>query len=188
MGSQWKWGYMKAMYVRYSQVTGRKEKSRILDEFCRTYDCHRKHALRLLNGPPPGDTRSPRKKRKPLYPPRVISILEAVWEASGHLWSRRLQSVLALWMPWIQDRFQLSPQERTQLLSISAAQMDRRLKSRKQWVRKQVYGATRPGPLLKHQIPVKTDSWNVRRPGYVETDLVSHCGGSASGDFAYTVN
>jgi hypothetical protein len=73
-------------------------------------------------------------------------------------------------------------------LSISAPQMDRRLKSKKQWIRKKVYGSTRPGHILKHQIPVKTDSWNIRLPGYVETDLVSHCGGSALGDFAYTVN
>jgi hypothetical protein len=91
-------------------------------------------------------------------------------------------------MPWIQERFQLSPHEHAQLLSISPAQMDRRLKSKKQWIRKKVYGSTKPGAILKHQIPVKTDSWNIRLPGYVETDLVSHCGGSALGDFAYTVN
>jgi len=188
MGSQWKWGYMKTMYVRYSKVKNRKEKSGILDEFCRTYDCHRKHALRLLNGQPPGETKPVPKKRKPIYTNRVISIIEKVWEASGFLWSKRLKSAIVLWMPWIQERFHLSPHEHAQLLSISPAQMDRRLKSKKQWIRKKVYGSTRPGAILKHQIPVKTDSWNIRLPGYIETDLVSHCGGSASGDFANTVN
>lgn len=188
MGPQWKWGYMKTMYVRYYQAKSRKEKSHILDEFCRTYDCHRKHALRLLNGPQPAATRPVKKKRQPLYTNRVISIIESVWEASGYLWSKRLKSTLLLWMPWIEERFHPSPQERDQLLSISPAQIDRRLKSKKLWVKKKVYGSTKPGVLLKHQIPVKTDSWNIRTPGYVETDLVSHCGGSASGDFAYTVN
>jgi hypothetical protein len=188
MGSQWKWGYMKTMYVRYSKVKDRKEKTAIVDEFCRTYDCHRKHALRLLNGPPPGETKPAKKKRKPVYNDRVISIIEKVWEASGFLWSKRLKSAIVLWMPWIKERFNLTPQEHIQLLSISAPQIDRRLKSKKQWIRKQVYGSTKPGAILKHQIPIKTDSWNIRLPGYVETDLVSHCGGSDSGDFAYTVN
>jgi len=188
MGSQWKWGYMKTMYVRYSKVKDRNEKTRFIDEFCRTYDCHRKHAIRLLNGPPPGETKPAPKKRKPIYSDRVIFIIEKTWEASGFLWSKRLKSAIALWMPWIEKRFNITAQEHTQLLSISAPQIDRRLKSKKQWIRKQVYGSTRPGTILKHQIPVKTDSWNIRLPGYVETDLVSHCGGSASGDFAHTVN
>ena len=188
MGSQWKWGYMKVMYVRYTKAKGRKEKSRILDEFCRTYECHRKHALRLLNAPPPGETRPVRKTRKPFYTNRVISIIETVWEASGCLWSKRLKTTLSLWMPWIQQRFHLTPKEHAQLMSISPSQIDRRIKSKKQWTRKKVYGSTKPGAILKHQIPVKTDSWNIRLPGYVETDLVSHCGGCASGHFAYTVN
>ncbi|MEA3392346.1 MAG: hypothetical protein U9Q91_05155, partial [Candidatus Marinimicrobia bacterium] len=188
MGTSWKWGYMKAMYNRYSHVKSRKEKSQLLDEFCRTYTCHRKHALRLLNAPPPGETKPVKKKRKPFYTNRVISIIEAVWDASGYLWSQRLKTTLVLWMPWIQKQFLISPQEQAQLVSISPAQIDRRLQSKKQWIRKKVYGSTRPGAILKHQIPVKTDSWNIRLPGYVETDLVSHCGGCASGDFAHTVN
>jgi hypothetical protein len=132
MGSHWKWEYMKVMYARYSKVKNRKEKSRIVDEFCRMYDCHRKHALRLLNGPPPGETKPVAKKREPIYSDRVISIIESVWEASGFLWSKRLKSALVLWMPWIEQRFKLSPQELQQLLSISPAQIDRRMKSKKQ--------------------------------------------------------
>ena len=179
---------MKTMYVRYGEVKNRKEKSRILDEFCRTYDCHRKHALRLLNGPPPGETKPAKKKRKPFYTDRIISIVEAVWKASGYLWSKRLTSAIVLWMPWIKKRFSLTQKEHDQLVSISPAQIDRRLKSKKQWIRKEVFGSTKPGAILKHQIPVKTDSWNIKKPGFVETDLVSHCGGSAFGDFANTVN
>jgi hypothetical protein len=188
MGSHWKWGYMKTMYVRYSKIKGRKEKSKMLDEFCLTYDCHRKHALRILNAPPPNEIKPVRKKRKPLYNDHIISIIDAVWEASGYLWSKRLKTTLVLWMPWIQERFHLNSKEHAQLLAISPSQIDRRLQEKKQWVKKKVYGSTKPGAILKHQIPIKTVSWNIRLPGYVETDLVSHCGGSASGDFAYTVN
>ena len=187
MGQQWKRGYMKAMHVRYSKAKTRDEKSRILDEFSTTYGCHRKHAIRLFNSPPPEGSKASRN-RKHIYSDRVISIIEAVWKASGFLWSKRLKSAILLWMPWIRQRFAITEKEHKQLLSISASQIDRRLKSKKDWVRKKVYGSTKPGAILKHQIPVKTDSWNIRTPGYVETDLVCHHGGCSSGHFAYTVN
>lgn len=176
------------IYVRYHKAKSRKEKSQIVSEFCLSYDCHRKHALRLLNSPPPDKECPRRKKRKPLYSSRIISILEAVWQSSGYPWSVRLKATLKVWMPWIRERFSITPEEQKQLLAISPAQMDRRLKSKKQWIRKKVYGSTRTGAILKHQIPIKTDSWNIRVPGYIESDLVSHCGGNASGLFAHTLD
>ena len=113
MGSQWKKGYMKKIYVRYCKAKSREDKSTILDEFCKTYDCHRKHALRLLNAPPP-DEKPPIRRKKPFYTNRVICIVEAVWKASGYPWSKRLKAILALWMTWIQKRFQLTPKELSQ--------------------------------------------------------------------------
>ena len=188
MSPQAKWEYYAKIYVRYHKAKSRKEKSQIVSEFCQSYDCHRKHALRLLNGPLPDKERPCRKKRKPLYNSRIIAILESVWESSGYPWTVRLKATVRLWLPWIRERFAISPEEQKQLLSISPAQMDRRLKSKKQWIRKKVYGSTRPGAILKHQIPIRTDSWNIRIPGYVEADLVSHCGGNASGLFSHTLN
>lgn len=188
MSPQAKWEYMKTIYNRYHQSHNRKEKSRILDEFCRTYECHRKHALRLLNAPPPPERRPMRLRRKALYSHRVISILESLWESTGDLWSVRLKAALPLWLPWIRERFRLTPQEEHQLLSISSAQMDRRLKEKKYRFRKRIYGKTKPGGLLKHQIPIQTSSWNIKVPGYMEADLVSHSGNSASGHFAYTLD
>jgi transposase InsO family protein len=75
-----------------------------------------------------------------------------------------------------------------QLLRISARQMDRRLRAKKQAQRRRIYGRTKPGCLLKHQIPVKTDSWDVKTPGFAEIDLVSHSGNSGAGDFAQSLN
>lgn len=66
--------------------------------------------------------------------------------------------------------------------------MDRRLAEQKNQRRRSIYGRTKPGYLLKHHIPVKTDRWDVHTPGYTEVDLVSHSGNSASGDFAHTLN
>jgi hypothetical protein len=189
MSPQAKWEYMKAIDIRYHQAKGRKEKGRILDEFCKTYGCHRKHALRLLNGPTPGPERAKRHPRgSPYADGRLLAILEEVWEASGYLCGQRLKPALALWMPAIRKRYRPSPQEERLLLAISPATIDRRLSSRKEGLRRRIYGTTRPGTLLKHHIPIKTDSWDVDRPGFTEIDLVSHSGDCAEGDFAHTLN
>ena len=178
MSPRSKWEYMKAIYSRYHQAK-RKEKTRILDEFCKVYGCHRKHAIRLLKGPPPCKHLPRRHLRKPLYGSRLISILQAVWEASGYLWSKRLKAALPLWLPWIRRRFQMSPQLERQLLSISPAQIDRRLKAVKHRLRRRINGRTKPGTLLKYHIPIKTDAWDVRVPGFTEVDLMSHSGDCA---------
>jgi len=91
-------------------------------------------------------------------------------------------------MPWIRKRYKVRPAIEQQLLAISARQMDRRLKGQKQQRRRRIYGHTKPGQLLKHHIPIKTDSWNVTQPGFTEIDLVSHSGNSAEGEFAHTLN
>lgn len=185
-----KWEYMKTVYDRYHLAkTSKADKGRILDEFCKTYRCHRKHALRLLNGPKPGAARPPRSPRgSPYTTGRFLDILEAVWTASGLLCGQRLKPALALWLPAIRERFKLNDGEERLLLSISAPTIDRRLKPKKSVLRKRIYGTTRPGLLLKHQIPIKTDCWDVDRPGFMEIDLVSHSGDCAEGLFAHTLN
>ena len=75
-----------------------------------------------------------------------------------------------------------------QLLEISARQIDRRLKAQKSERKRRIYGRTQPGSLLKHPIPVKTDSWDVTVPGFSEIDLVAHCGNSGKGEFAHSLN
>ena len=73
-------------------------------------------------------------------------------------------------------------------MAISARQMDRRLNAHKRSAKRRLYGTTRPGSLLKHMIPIKTDHWEVTLPGYLEIDLVSHSGPSAAGEFIYTLD
>lgn len=186
MSPQAKWEYMKAVYPRY-HLASKKEKTYILNEFCKTYHCHRKHAIRLLTGPPP-PKRRPKRHRTPLYCPALTSLLEVLWEASYHLCSQRLKAALPIWLPWIKKHFPLTRELEQQLLTISSAQIDRKLKARKTALRKRIYGSTKPGSLLKQHIPIKTDSWNIHLPGFMEVDLVSHSGSSAEGLFAYTLN
>ncbi|HEX8896564.1 MAG TPA: transposase family protein [Terriglobales bacterium] len=188
MGNKGRWELLRAIYERYRKA-GRKEKKVILSEFCANAGYNRKYAIRLLNGPRPGQWKSePRRGRGVSYSQEVVVLLTGVWEAAGYPWSVRLKALLPLWMPWIRKHYRVRPEMEKELLRMSARQMDRRLKSQKTQRRRRIYGRTKPGYLLKHHIPVKTDRWDVTTPGFTEVDLVSHSGNSASGDFAHTLN
>jgi len=188
MSHRSRWEYFRAIYERYRQAE-RRLKRMILNEFCANTGYHRKYAIRLLNGPPPERARPPvRRVRSPSYGSTVVSVLAAVWEAAGYPWSVRLKALLPLWMPWVRKRFRVSAEVEGQLQRISTRQIDRRLRARKQRLKRRRYGCTRPGALLKHQIAIKTDSWDVRVPGFTEVDLVSHSGNAASGEFAHSLN
>src|SRR5712692_8150235 len=181
--------YLRRIHPRYRQASPL-QKRRILDEFCANCGYHRKYAIRLLNGPPPGSRpvlRRPRL-RSVTYGPRLISILKAIWEAADYPWSVRLKALLPEWLPWIRRRFPLSPPLERQLLRISPRSIDYSLRPHKRQLRRRLYGRTKPGTLLKHHIPIKTDRWDVQQPGFTEIDLVTHSGSSASGDFCQSLN
>jgi hypothetical protein len=182
-----KWEYLRAIHGRYRQGT-RTEKRLILDEFCRVTGYHRKYALRRLNGPVPGPQPLHRRRRGVSYGPDVIQALRAIWEAAGYPWSVRLKALLPLWLPWARRRLRLSASVCQQLRRISPRQMDRRLATMKRRLKARRYGRTKPGSLLKHHIPLKTDHWNVTVPGFTELDLVAHCGNRADGEFAHSLN
>ena len=181
--------YLQKIYQRYRRA-GKEEKRHILDEFCSNCGYHRKYAIRLLHGAPPGSklARPPGRRRRASYGAEVISVLEAVWEAADYPWSVRLKALLPQWMPWIRRHFRPRREIEEQLLRISARAIDYRLRSRKHVLRKRIYGGTKPGTLLKQHIPVKTDRWNVQVPGFTEIDLVSHSGASAKGDCCHSLN
>jgi hypothetical protein len=176
------------IYPRYRQASLR-QKGRILDEFCANCGYHRKYAIRLLNGPPPGPrARHRQRPRGVTYGPRLLSILRAVWEAADYPWSVRLQALLPEWMPWIRRRFSLSPELEGQMLRISPRSIDYRLRPYKRQLRRRLYGRTKSGTLLKHHIPLKTDRWDVQQPEFTDIDLVAHSGSSAAGDFGHSLN
>lgn len=180
--------YLRTIHARYRQAE-RAEKTMMLDEFTQVCGYHRKYAIGLLNRPLPA---SPRPRRAPrraaCYSEVMIRVLAQVWEASGYLCSQRLKAALPQWLPWMRPRVSLTAALERQLLAISPRQMDRRLQPRKRTLKRRLYGTTRPGSLLKHQIPIKTDHWDVQKPGYLEIDLVSHSGASAVGEFLHTLD
>lgn len=179
--------YLGKIYDRYRRSSVA-QKGVILDEFCKVCGYNRKYAIRLLRRPRPAAHARPRRTRGPSYSRAVIRALALVWEAAGYPWSVRLRALLPLWLPWLRQRIALSPTLERQLLAISPRQIDRRLQPRKRILRRRIYGRTKPGTLLKHHIPIKTDHWDVRRPGYTEIDLVSHSGDCAEGEFAHSFN
>ena len=117
MGHKAKWEYFRAVYERYHKAE-RKAKQLMLNEFCLNTGYHRKYAIRLLNGPPPGKQRERKRRgRRPHYGPQVLSILTAIWEAAGCPWSVRLKALLPSWLPWIRKRYRMSREIEKQLLA-----------------------------------------------------------------------
>ena len=188
MSGKSRWDYLKAIYSRYKKVS-KPLRARILDEFCQVCGYNRKYAIRLLNGPAPQKPEGKTSQgRRPTYGTKVILSLSAIWEAAGYPCSARLKALLPLWLPWAIKRLAISDPVQKQLLLISPATIDRRLKAKKRQLKKRLYGRTKPGTLLKHHIPIKTDSWDVKTPGFTETDLVSHSGNSEKGEFIHSLN
>jgi hypothetical protein len=180
--------YLLTIHPRYRRASPR-EKGKILDEFCKVCGYNRKYAIRLLNGPPPSKKPPPRRwrSRGNTYPVAVVRVLRAVWEAANYPWSTRLKALLPVWLPWIRQRFALTRAQEKQLLAISARQIDRRLREHKTLLKRRLYGRTKPGTLLKHHVPIKTDHWDVTHAGYAEIDLVSHSGERAEGEFIHSL-
>ena len=178
---------MRRMQGLYREAKGRKARSRLLDQVGETLGRGRRQAKRLMRGKEPPIER-PFRHREPVYPERLIRILEEVWAAAQYLWSVRLKAALPLWMPWIERRWTLNAREREQLLAMSPATMDRRLGPHKKRLCRKIYGQTRPGRWLRQTIPIQTESWKVPEPGWLEVDTVSHSGPNASGLFAATFN
>jgi hypothetical protein len=185
VGPQARREYLARMRERYETAT-RAAKSRLLDEVCEVTGYHRKAVIRLLRRP---TGRRRRAGGRPVrYGPVVVGTLRRIWEAAGYPWSVRLQALLPIWLPAACRRWKIPPDVAARLRAMSPRQMDRGLRPFKAELRKRQYGRTKPGTLLKHQIPLKTDRWDVQGPGFTEVDLVAHSGDRADGEFLHSLN
>lgn len=185
--------YTRQVSNRY-KAAGRAEKSRILDEFCQTTGYNRKYAVSLLRHPPAPHEAPIRRPRASKYTPAVKRELVSVWKASDCLCGKRLAPFIGPLLEALERSGEIdlscAPAVRERLLLISAASIDRLLSSEKR-PRFKGHALTKPGTILRQQIPVRTFSdWkeSERRPGFCEVDLVAHCGESTAGDFLYTLN
>ncbi|MGH7661078.1 MAG: integrase catalytic domain-containing protein [Vulcanimicrobiaceae bacterium] len=108
--------------------------------------------------------------------------------AADYPWSARLVVIVRDWMPHARVRLNLSDEVAQLLLGMSARSMDRILRPHRTALRRRVYGRTKPGTLLKHCVPVRTERWDTTEVGWCETDTVAHCGEEGGGEFAFSVN
>ncbi len=180
---------MDSVSGRYRQAS-KASKTRILDEVCASTKLNRKYAItriNLIESSGPGASRVKRKRDR-LYGREVLAVVQKVWEEAGYPWSARLKAILILWLPAIRKRYALSRAVEAQLVRISPRTIDRALQGKKRELRRRLFGRTRPGTLLRHQIPIKCEHWDVTTAGHLELDTVSHCGGNGGGLFAYSLN
>jgi len=99
--------------------------------------------------------------------------------------SRKLVAAIPLWLPFY-DR-DISAETADKLLSISAATIDRLLAAIRIQSRPKGLCTTKPGSLLRNQIPIRTHNWDIAGPGFMEADTVAHCGNSMAGDFIWSL-
>jgi len=178
--------YISVQKRRY-QRAGKPYKTRLLDEVCEVCGYERKYATKLLNG-----RRKPSKNkrgRKSEYnDPNLIKALKTIWMRSGQMCGKRLQPAINHWLKHYEKHYgKLSSECREKLLKISPASIDRLLKPFKAQAKRKRNTGTKPGTLLKNQIPIRTSNEDVDRPGYLEADTVAHCGGSMSGSFIWSI-
>lgn len=191
MGPRSKKEYMETIWLRYKRAARRAEKSALITELCLTCNWHRKHAIRALKNFKRFTKPKPKKRGKPskYNKPAILEPLKRIWLTANLPCSKRLKAILPLWLKSYSQEFGgLSLDVVKALLRISAPTIDRLLKPTRTKYRHHGRTTTKPGTLLKKQIPIKTDQWDETRPGFLEADTVAHCGESLLGDFAYTID
>ncbi len=181
---------LESIYLRYKRAT-RKEKTLILNEFCLTCGYHRKHAIRLLKNFKRFTKPKPKKRGAPsIYnKPSITEPLKRIWLAANLPCSKRLNAMIPLWLPgYVKEYGALELYVIKALYRISPPTIDRILKPLRAKHRLKGRCTTKPGTLLRKQIPIKTNQWDESRPGFVEADTVAHCGDKIEGDYVNTVD
>jgi hypothetical protein len=139
---------------------------------------------------PPRRKRLITRKRTSEYA-QVLKPLRTLWAVSNYSCGKRLEPLLPSLIAALRRHKELIvlPEERKLLLQISPATIDRLLKADRKRITIKGRSRTKPGTLLKHQIPIKmwTD-WDNAKPGFLEIDSVHHCGTSLYGDYIYTLD
>lgn len=181
--------YAEAIRGRYL-ASPKKGKTRMLEEFTAATGLHRKAAIRLLNRPGEG-VRRRRKGRPKLYGLEAVAALRVLWEAADRLCSKRFRPFLPELLEVLTRNGELSvsQQARTELCRMSASTIDRLLRRWRLGNARRGLSTTKPGTLLKNAIPIRTFSqWDEKKPGFLEVDLVAHCGESAEGFYLTTLS
>lgn len=161
---------------------------KLIDQAVELLGYHRKSAIRALSAGVPGRKEGARAGRPAFYDPGVLTPwLRPIWQATDYACGRRLAAMLPEWIPAYEAHERSLPGEvRDRLLLASARTLDRLLEPlRAQAARRSL---TRPGTLLRQQIPIRGSVWEEGKAGWLEVDTVALCGGSASGEYVWMLD
>jgi hypothetical protein len=177
-----------ALQVRYAGAS-RRDRVKILDELVAVAGYHRKHAVRAV-GAKASKGAAERRQPQPRYDTTIREAVIALWEASDRVCGKRLKPLIPVLLPALERHgaVALTPDQRALVLAISPATIDRLLSE----VRARSSGCSRRRAgftsAVRRSVPIRTFAdWQDPPPGYLEGDLVAHCGESAEGSFVQTL-
>lgn len=180
------YNYVESFRYKYHRAK-KGAKSRLLNEFCEFTGYERKYSIKLLAKRVAG-RKSKGKKRgaKSKYDdPSFLRVLKKIWFLTDQMSSNLLKIAMPDWVISYEKHYgELSDDIKQKLLAISARTIDRKLKKVKASFGKGRSG-TKPGKMLRREIPVSTECWDEKRAGFLEADTVALCGGSLMGNFVW---
>jgi len=177
---------IEVLKYRYRRMS-KKRKGEVLKELEERFFVDRKYLMRLLACKQGGRPKTPAGKGRPSKygDAKFQAALRKVWKITYFMCGRYLKIAMPDWLPAIEQKYgAFSLDVRERLLAISAATIDRHLRPNKAEHGKSF---TRPGSVIRSEIPVQGCVWDISTPGYIECDTVAHCGGSMLGDFVNSV-
>ena len=180
--------YAEVMRKRYRSAS-KAIKGKLLDEFTQVTGLHRKSAIRLLNRVVQAEEKK-RRGRKREYGLKEREVLKVIWEASDRLCSKRLKPFLPEIIKVMRKHGEIAidAELEAKLCRMSSSTIDRLLQESKNTGVRRGLSTTSPGNLLKHAIPIRTFAdWEEDRPGFMEIDLVAHCGDTVEGFYLNTL-
>lgn len=180
--------YLTAIWLRYRN-SGRKEKTRILNEFVAVTGLARKHAIFRLAQPLEVISASrtggaPRKYARE----ELLPFVRELWLAMEQIGAKRMKVALAVWLLFYENP-DCTQAHRDDLLKMSASTLERILSMIRKQSRPVGYCGTTKGfyQFIMQRTPIQTKDFNIKGPGHIEGDTVHHCGSSVAGEYVHTV-
>lgn len=157
-------------------------KTRILTEFCLTWNVDRKHAIKLLNGKRGGSKQ--KAGRKSRYDDRLVRHLTVLWDSMERIHPKRVKAALPLWIPFYRDP-EFDPNLKFQILKMSASTIERFLNRGRKVIKG--LSLTRRSKFFRYKIPLTNTNEKIINAGHVAADTVAHCGDDISGSFVWSL-
>jgi len=186
MSRQTKNEVMSKLRRRYLSA-GREHKRKLIDEAVALLGYHRKAAIRALRTEPVARMGVSTGRPPEYHAAELRPVLRAVWSAAHYPCGRRLAGMMADWLAGFEQHEKKVPAPvREQLLAASPRTLDRLLQPLR--IESRRPSLTRPGSLLRQQIPIRGSVWEDNKAGWLEVDTVALCGGSVAGDFVWMLD